>query len=46
MVVSSLVDFDKNGVGDMFVDAMGEPGWVGHKQIVINELHPFAQLLR
>ena len=28
MVVSSLVDFDKNGVGDMFVDDTGEPGWV------------------
>jgi hypothetical protein len=33
---------NKNGVGDMFADAMGELGWVGHKQIVTNELHPFT----
>ena len=46
MVVSSLVDFDKNGVGDMFVDDTGEPGWVVHKQIVTHELHPFAHLPR
>ena len=44
-VVSSSVDFDKNGVGDMFL--MPRASRVGcHKQIVTDESHPFAPFLR
>ncbi len=39
---ANLIDFDQDAVGDPFIDSALESGRIGHKQIVADQLNPFA----